>query len=86
MNSSLLSATFDFASILPFAVVGAIAVGGFVILEFLFNRKTRTESRLEQIRNRMSGKPDASKDEKSGLMKKRLYSFLFSYPFTDIVA
>jgi tight adherence protein C len=65
----MLLAAFDFATILPFAVVGAIAVGGFVILEFFFNRKTRTESRLEQIRNRMSGKATETKDGKSGLMK-----------------
>lgn len=68
MNSLLIS-SLDFAAILPFAIVGAIAVGGFVVLDFLFNRKTRTESRLEQIRNRMAGKADESKDGKSGLMK-----------------
>lgn len=68
MNSLLIS-QLDFAAILPFAIVGAIAVGGFVVLDFLFNRKTRTESRLEEIRNRMSGKGDDSKEGKSGLMK-----------------
>ena len=68
MNSLLIS-QLDFAAILPFAIVGAIAIGGFVILDFLFNRKTRTESRLEEIRNRMSGKGDDSKEGKSGLMK-----------------
>lgn len=68
MNNLLLSAL-DFASILPFAIVGAIAVGGFVVLEYFFNRKTRTESRLEEIRSRMNGKSDASKEEKSGLTR-----------------
>ncbi len=67
MNSLLIS-SLDFATLLPFAIVGAIAIGGFVVLDFLFNRKTRTESRLEQIRSRMSGKNAESKDERSGLM------------------
>lgn len=59
----------DFASILPFALVGAIAIGAFVVLEFLFNRKTKTESRLEQIRSRMSGGGEGARDEKGGLTR-----------------
>ncbi len=70
MNTAILSAL-DFASILPFAIVGAIAVGGFVILEFFFNRKTRTESRLEEMRSRMNGGGRSVEDEngKGGFAK-----------------
>ena len=69
MNSFILS-TIDFASILPYAIVGFIAVGGFLVLEFFFNSKTRTESRLEKMRSRMNGgSPESSKDEKGGLRK-----------------
>ena len=63
MNTIMLS-SLDFTSLIPFAVVGAGAVFGYLVLDFLFNKKSRSESRLEEMRSRMGG---GEKKEKSGL-------------------
>ena len=52
----LLIAEFDFVSLLPFAAFGAIAIGAWVIIDMVFNSKTKSESRLEQIKDRANGK------------------------------
>jgi tight adherence protein C len=57
----LIIAAVDFVSLLPFAAFGAIAIGAWVLSDMLFNSKTKTESRLEQLKNRGLGKSDVSK-------------------------
>ncbi len=42
--------------LLLFAAFLAIAIGAWVLLDVLFNRKTKTESRLESMKNRALGK------------------------------
>ena len=65
MNTIILS-SLDFTSLIPYAIVGAGGVFGYLILDFFFNKKSKTESRLEEMRSRMSG-GGAVKKEKSGL-------------------
>ena len=65
MNISMLS-FIDFTSLIPYAVVGAGGVFGYLVLDFFFNKKSKSESRLEEMRSRMSGAEIAQKG-KSGL-------------------
>jgi tight adherence protein C len=59
--SELIIAQLDFVSLLPFAAFGAIAIAAWVAADMLFNRKTRSDQRLEQMKDRALGKsPDAS--------------------------
>ncbi|MFK7767994.1 MAG: type II secretion system F family protein [Mariniblastus sp.] len=51
----LLIADLDFVSLLPFAAFGAIAIGAWVVADTMFNSKTKSESRLERMKNRSSG-------------------------------
>ncbi|MEZ6095498.1 MAG: type II secretion system F family protein [Pirellulaceae bacterium] len=60
----------DFVAILPFAICVFVAGIFWAILDFSMNRKTRAESRLEAMRNRLKGKPDVEKsDGKIGLTR-----------------
>lgn len=71
MNLILLSAI-DFVSLLPFALFGAIAIGAWVIVDMVFNSKTKSESRLERLKDRHMGKSDAVKSSggaKEGITK-----------------
>ena len=71
MNLFLLAA-FDFASILPFAAFGAIAIGAWVVIDMVFNSKTTSESRLERLKDRVSGKSEVTKSSggaKEGITK-----------------
>jgi tight adherence protein C len=62
--------TFDFVTILPFALCVFVAVVIWGALDFFLNRKSRAESRLESLRKRMSGKNSSvEKVEKNGLTK-----------------
>ena len=65
MNISMLS-FLDFTSLVPYAVVVAGGIFGYLILDFLFNKKSKTESRLEEMRSRMNG-TDPVKKDKGGL-------------------
>lgn len=66
----LLVAAIDFVAILPFAAFGAIAIGAWVVVDMAFNSKTKTESRLEQLKNRSLGKSDVTKvGAKEGITK-----------------
>jgi len=54
-------AEIDFVSLLPFAAFGAIAIGAWVIVDTVFNSKTKSESRLERLKQRASGTSDIVK-------------------------
>lgn len=60
MNIFIL-AQIDFISLLPFAAFGAIAIGAWVIVDMVFNSKTKSESRLERLKHRASGNADGIK-------------------------
>ena len=72
MNLLFLLAEFDFVSLLPFALFGAIAIGAWVIVDMVFNSKTKSESRLERIKDRVNGKSEVVKTQgtaKEGITK-----------------
>ncbi len=71
MNHYLL-AEINFISLLPFALFGAVAIGAWVVVDLVFNSKTKSESRLERLKNRAQGKSDILKDSggaKQGITK-----------------
>ncbi len=74
MNLILLAAL-DFTSLLPFAAFGAIAIGAWVVADMVFNGKTKSESRLERMKNRTLG-TDITKNSASASegIAKRLES------------
>ncbi len=57
--TDLMLAQLDMISLLPFAVFGAIAIGAWVTVDFLFNRNSRSDERLAQMKNRALGRPMA---------------------------
>ncbi len=67
-----LLAEINFISLLPFALFGAVAIGAWVVVDLVFNSKTKSESRLERLKNRTQGKSDILKDSggaKQGIAK-----------------
>ncbi len=65
-----MSLDFDFVTILPFAMCIFVAVLFWGVLDFVMNRKTRSETRLEAMRDRLKGgKVTIDKDAKGGLTK-----------------
>ncbi len=66
----MLALQLDFTSLLPFAVFGAIAVGAWVLSDVLFNRKSKSHERLEQIKNRTLGIDHGISITKGGKNKK----------------
>ncbi len=72
MNMFILISAIDFIAILPFAAFAAIAIGFWVISDIFLNGKSKTESRLEQMKNRSLGKPEIVKSSggaKEGITK-----------------
>ena len=72
MNAFLITAELDFVTLLPFAAFGAIAIGAWVAVDMVFNSKTKTESRLERLKNGNLGKSDVVKSSggaKEGITK-----------------
>ena len=72
MNAFLITAELDFVTLLPFATFGAIAIGAWVAVDMVFNSKTKTESRLERLKNGNLGKSDVVKSSggaKEGITK-----------------
>jgi len=51
----LLIGAIDFVGLLPFAAFGAIAIFAWVMVDMFFNSKTKSESRLERMKNRNGG-------------------------------
>lgn len=45
----LIIAEFDFTTLIPFAAFGAFAIGAWVFVDLFFNKKTKSESRLERL-------------------------------------
>lgn len=62
MNLFILAAI-DFVTLLPFAAFGAVALGMWVVAETFFGGNTKTESRLERLKNRRGAEPTVSKKE-----------------------
>ena len=68
----LILAEIDFIALLPFALFGAIAIGAWIVVDMVFNSKTKTETRLERMKNRANGKSEITKDSggaKEGITK-----------------
>ena len=68
----LIFAEIDFIALLPFALFGAVAIGAWIIVDMVFNSKSKTESRLEQMKNRANGTSEVPKDSggaKEGITK-----------------
>ncbi len=55
MTDSLL-AQLDFITLLPFAAFGAIAIAAWVVADMLLNNTSRSDKRLEQMKNRALGR------------------------------
>jgi tight adherence protein C len=51
MNSLIILAQIDFATLMPFAMFGGIAAAAWLIMEFLSARSSRAEQRLDEIRD-----------------------------------
>ncbi len=65
-----MSLDLDFVTILPFAICIAAALGFWALADFVMSRKTRAESRLEAMRDRLNGKSPVVKDGgKAGLTR-----------------
>ena len=62
----------DMTQILPFALFGAIAIGAWVIVDFLFFRKTKTDTRLDRMRQRARGEVVEDKGDKKNSITKLL--------------
>lgn len=72
MNTFILISKIDFVAILPFAAFAAVAIGFWVISDIFLNGKSKTESRLEQIKNRGLSNPEIVKSSgsaKEGITK-----------------
>lgn len=59
----------DFVTILPFTICVACALAFWAIGDFLLNRRSRAESRLEAITKKLGNRNDINVDEKNGLTK-----------------
>ncbi len=64
--TEILLGQIDFTSLLPFAAFGAIAVGAWVVADYVFNSSKRSEERLERMKNRALGKGATEDRLKSG--------------------
>lgn len=58
--TEFLLAQLDFISLLPFAVFGAIAVGAWVVADVFFNKTSKSDERLERMKNRALGRAEPS--------------------------
>lgn len=56
--TELLLAQLDFVSLLPFAAFGAIAVAAWVVADYAFNGTSKSDERLERMKNRALGRAD----------------------------
>lgn len=59
----------DFVTILPFTVCIAAALGVWAIGDFVMNRRSRAESRLDVMTRKLTNRSDSSLDDRSGLTK-----------------
>ncbi len=69
MNTNAI-ATLDFTAVLPFAIFAAVAAMMWFIADTFFFKKTRSEERLEQMRNgRLGTAGEAARGQKGGLSR-----------------
>lgn len=47
-------AGFDYSTCLPYAILGAVAVGAWIVFDLFTNRSTSSERRLEKLSKRKS--------------------------------
>ena len=64
--TGLLLAQLDFISLLPFAAFGAIAVAAWVVADYAFNRTSKSDERLERMKNRALGRSEPAEPLASG--------------------
>jgi tight adherence protein C len=62
-------AAIDFAILVPIALFGAFGVGAWVVADFLLNNKSRTETRLDQMRKGRAPDAKASAKASEGIAK-----------------
>lgn len=62
----------DFASLLPFAIFGAVAIGGWLIVDLIVSSSNKSESRLDRLKMRHLGKPAEKKGSAADGFKKLL--------------
>ena len=65
MSESLL-AEFDFVTILPFAVFGAIAIGAWTVVDYFFNKTSKSDERLMLIKQRSSLESEEKRNRDGG--------------------
>ena len=70
MNTYLI-AEFDFITVLPFAAFGAVAIIMWVVIDTFFNKRSRSEERLDQMRAARAG-VDPTKQSTTDGFKKML--------------
>lgn len=69
MNTTII-ASFDFTTVLPFAIFAAVAAMMWFVADTFFFKKSRSEERLDQMRaNREASAADPAKTGKTGLTK-----------------
>jgi tight adherence protein C len=70
VNTLLIAMQFDFMYLLPFAAFFAIACGAWAIGDFMVNRRSKTEIRLDKLR------AEKNRDKKSSTKKEGFTQFL----------
>ena len=67
MNTLLLALEFDFMYILPFAAFFAIAIGLWAVGDFVVNRRSKADIRLDQLKQQKSGSQKQNNGKKEGI-------------------
>ncbi len=62
-------AALDYALIVPIAIFAACGAGAWVVIDYLTNNKSRTESRLDQLRNRRPGEAKSAVKSSEGFAR-----------------
>ena len=62
----ILIAQLDFSTLMPFAIFGAVAVGAWAVADVLFNKSSKSDERLERMKNRALGKTSSASVTKNG--------------------
>ena len=65
----MILAFIDFISILPFAAFAAMGIAAWVFADSILNRKTRTDLRLEELRNRTGGNAESGGKTSQGIAR-----------------
>lgn len=62
-------AEIDFVALLPFAIFGAVAIAGWLIVDFLMSRNSKSDSRLQRLKTRGPALRDESAIAREGFAK-----------------